>query len=243
MYTSRGTKDKKDMIQNHAPLVKKIAGIMKAKLPANVEIDDLIQSGMIGLWEAVNNFDVSQNVMFETFAERRIRGSMIDELRVTDWAPRSMRANMRNIEQAITELKQRLGRLPKEKEVAVHLDMSLEAYQSILNDNAGHQLVYLEDISGDEDGAGFLERFFSDDSEDPLKNLLDENFRSDLIESIDGLSEREKLLMGLYYEQELNLKEIGSVMGVSEARTCQIHAQAIAKIRVTLKEKLWNGVA
>lgn len=243
MYTARGTTEKSSLIQQHTPLVKKIAGILKSKLPANVEIDDLIQAGMIGLWDAINNFDVAHNTLFETYASQRIRGSMLDELRSGDWAPRSIRKQMRDVETAISQLKQQLGRPPKESEVAKQLEISLDEYQGVLADNAGHQLVYIEDLSGDEDNAGFLDRFASDDEADPLRALLHSSFRQDLIDAIEELPEREKVMMGLYYEQELNLKEIGAVFGVTEARTCQIHAQAIARLRATLKEKLWSGAA
>jgi RNA polymerase sigma factor for flagellar operon FliA len=243
MYTASGTKDKSSLLQTHSSLVKKIAGILKSRLPASVEIDDLIQAGMIGLWESINNFDATQNVLFETYASQRIRGAMLDELRSGDWAPRKIRKQMRDVEAAIAQLKQQLGRPPKESDVANYLGMSLDEYQSVLSDNAGHQLVYIEDLSGDEDNAGFLDRFSSDSESDPLRMLLHSAFRQDLIDAIEDLPEREKIMMGLYYEQELNLKEIGAVLGVTEARTCQIHAQAIARLRSSLKERLWTGVA
>jgi RNA polymerase sigma factor for flagellar operon FliA len=243
MYTARGTTDKNTLLQRHTVLVKKIAGIMKARLPASVELDDLVQAGMIGLWEAINNFDISHNVQFETFATLRIRGAMIDELRSSDWAPRSVRSQMRAVETAITKLNQSLGRAPKGSEVADYLKMSLEEYQEILSDSSGHQLVYLEDLQGGDDIDGFLSHYESDDSVDPLKFLLQTNFRQDLISAIESLPEREKILMGLYYEQDLNLKEIGAVMGVTESRVCQLHAQSVARLRTKLKEKLWNGAA
>lgn len=237
MYTAQGTTDKSSMLQQHSQLVKKIAGIMKAKLPANVEIDDLVQAGMIGLWDAINNFDSSHNTMFETYASQRIRGSMIDELRTGDWAPRSMRAQMRSVEQAIGHLTQKLSRIPKQSEVADYLGMSVEDYCDILGDNAGHQLVYLEDLTPGEDGSGFLERFNTDGDESPLSILMESSFRRELIAGIDELPEKEKLMMSLYYDEDLNLKEIGAVLGVSEARVSQIHSQAVARLRSKLGSK------
>lgn len=238
MYTQKGTADKSSLILKHQGLVKKIAGILKARLPANIEIDDLVQAGTIGLWHAINNFDSSLNVTFETYASQRIRGAMLDELRGGDWAPRSLRSNMRSIESSISALAQKLGRDPKDSEVAQYMGMPLEEYRGILADNAGHQLVYLEDLAGDEgDVSGFLDRYQASDSDNPLSVLLDAGFKADLVQAIEVLPEREKLMMGLYYEEELNMKEIGAVLGVSEARVCQIHTQAVARLRTKLGRK------
>lgn len=242
MYTVKGKSDKNHLLTEHAPLVKRLAHHMKAKLPASVEVDDLVQAGMIGLLDAINRYEEEHGAQFETYAVLRIRGAMLDELRNSDWLPRSVRQNMRKIEVAMSSLQQRLGHSPTESEVAKMLKLSLAEYQDMLTDGTGHQLVYYEDFH-DSDGGGdsFLERHYVDENSDPLRNLLDGDFRQAVIDAIEKLPERENLLMGLYYEQELNLKEIGAVLGVSESRVCQLHTQAVARLRASLKEQVWTG--
>jgi RNA polymerase sigma factor for flagellar operon FliA len=195
----------------------------------------------MGLLDAINRYEEHHGAQFETYAVLRIRGAMLDELRNSDWLPRSMRQNMRKIEQAMATLQQKLGHPPSESEVAKLLKLSLADYQEMLGDGGGHQLVYYEDFH-DEEGESFLDRYAVDD-QDPLRALLDTDFRQAVIDAIDALPPREKLLMGLYYEEELNLKEIGAVMGVSESRVSQLHTQAVARMRATLKEKAWTGPA
>jgi RNA polymerase sigma factor FliA len=245
MYTSNGKTDQKDaLLSQHATLVKKMAYQLKAKLPPSVELDDLIQAGMMGLLDAVNKYEDTHGAQFETYAAQRIRGSMLDELRSADWLPRSVRKTMRDVETAISKLEQQLGRSPSENEVAKHLKMSLEEYFDMLDDCGGHQLVYYEDFHESESGTEhFLDRYLKDDSGDPIRGLLESDFKYALVDAIDSLPEREKILMGLYYEQDLNLKEIGAVMNVSESRVCQLHSQAVARLRASLKEQSWTGVA
>jgi RNA polymerase sigma factor for flagellar operon FliA len=239
MYTVKGKADKNSLLTEHMPLVKRLAHQMKAKLPPSVEVDDLVQAGMIGLLDAINRYEENHGAQFETYAVLRIRGAMLDELRSSDWMPRSTRANMRKVEQAMAALQQQLGRPPSESEVAKSLKLSLADYQDLLGDSGGHQLVYYEDFH-DEDGSdGFLDRYAVDD-DDPLKSLLDTDFRQTVIDAIDALPPREKMLMGLYYEEELNLKEIGAVMGVSESRVSQLHTQAVARLRTYLRERSWT---
>ena len=217
MYTVKGKADKNHLLTEHAPLVKRLAHQMKAKLPPSVEVDDLIQAGMMGLLDAINRYEDNHGAQFETYAVLRIRGAMLDELRSSDWLPRSMRQNMRKIEAAMSALQQKLGHAPSESEVAKSLKLSLADYQDMLSDGGGHQLVYYEDFHDNEGGDSFLDRYAVDDA-DPLRSLLDGDFRQAVIDAIDGLPPREKILMGLYYEEELNLKEIGAVMGVSSPR-------------------------
>lgn len=245
MYNVNGKTDKNDLLTLHAQLVKKLAHQMKAKLPPSVEVDDLIQAGMMGLLDAINRYEETHGAQFETYAVQRIRGAMLDELRSSDWLPRSIRQNARKVEEAIHVLMQQLGRPPHEVEVAAQMKMSLTEYQDLLGDCGGHQLIYYEDFH-DADGGHehFLDRYQTgQQGEDPLQNLINGGFREAVVESIRALPEREKILMGLYYEQEMNLKEIGAVMGVSESRVCQLHSQAIARMRSNLKEKAWTGVA
>lgn len=244
MYTATGKKSQTDlMLAEHAGLVKKMAYQLKAKLPASVEVDDLIQAGMIGLLNASSKYDETHGAQFTTYITQRIRGAMLDELRNADWVPRSVRKNMRDVETAIKELEHRLGRPPTETEVAKKLKLELTDYYEMLSDCSGHQLVYYEDFT-EEDGEHFLDRhgLNGEVESDVIQTLLSSEFRSALIEAIKKLPEREQLLMGLYYEQELNLKEVGAVMSITESRVCQLHSQAVARLRATLKEDLWTGV-
>jgi len=242
MYTAHGKHDQKDELLNkHAVLVKKLAYQLKAKLPPSVELDDLVQAGMMGLLDAVNRYEDTHGAQFETYAAQRIRGSMLDELRSADWLPRSIRKNMRDVETAISQLEQQLGRPPTEGEVAKKLKLSMVDYYDMLGDCSGHQLVYYEDFHEADSSDHFLDRFQTDEEGDPIKGLLAGDFRDALIDAIEALPEREKILMGLYYEQELNLKEIGAVMNVSESRVCQLHSQAVARLRANLREKSWTG--
>lgn len=243
MYTVKGKADKDTLLTEHMPLVKRLAHHMKAKLPPSVEVDDLVQAGMIGLLDAISRYEETHGAQFETYAVLRIRGAMLDELRSSDWMPRSLRQNMRKVEAAMTTLQQRLGRPPSESEVAKSLKLSLADYQEMLGDSGGHQLVYYEDFRDDDGNDSFLDRYASDEDADPLRSLLDGDFRQAVIDAIDGLPEREKMLMGLYYEEELNLKEIGAVMGVSESRVSQLHTQAVARLRASLRERSWTGPA
>lgn len=235
MYTATGAQDRQQWIQQYAPLVKRIAHHIMAKLPASVEVDDIIQAGMMGLMDAVGRYEETQGAQFETYAAQRIRGAMLDELRSCDWLPRGIRKNMRTIERAMHALEQSLGRQPSEQEIADQMQMSLPDYQQMLQEARGHQLVYYEDYrEGDDEH--FLDRHAGHSHPSPLENLVDESMRERLIEAIEDLPEREKMMMGLYYEQDLNLREIGEVMGVSESRVCQIHAQAIARLRSMLRD-------
>jgi RNA polymerase sigma factor FliA len=217
---------------------------LKSKLPSCVEVDDLVQAGMIGLMDAIQRYEDTHGAQFETYASQRVRGAMLDELRGADWLPRGIRKNMRDIEVAVQQLEQKLGRPPTESEIAKHMNFSLEDYYDVLSDCQGHQLIYYEDFHDDEGGGEhFLDRFVDDDSNDPVKSLLESDFREALIDSIDHLPEREKMLMGLYYEQELNLKEIGAIMNVSESRVCQLHSQAVARLRASMRDKSWTGAS
>jgi RNA polymerase sigma factor for flagellar operon FliA len=242
MYTLSGKSDKTQVLIDHAPMVKRLAYQLKAKLPPSVEVDDLIQAGMIGLLDAVERYESTHGAQFETYAVQRIRGAMLDELRGMDWLPRNVRQDMRKIETAMTKLQQKMGRAPSELELARELGLSLAEYQDKLSDGGGHQLVYYEDFQdeGDERDS-FLERYMVSEDSDPLTGLMEEGFKLAVVEAIDDLPEREKILMGLYYEQEMNLKEIGAVMGVSESRVCQLHSQAIARIRAKLRGQEWTG--
>jgi RNA polymerase sigma factor for flagellar operon FliA len=230
MYNAAGTLDKNQLIARYAPLVKRIAYHLMAKLPASVQVDDIIQNGMMGLLVAITRYEEGLGAQFETYAVQRIRGAMLDGLRENDWLPRSLRREMRRIETAVHTLEQQNGRQPTEGELAKLLGMDLGEYQKMLQDARGYQLVYFEDF-GDEDDDDYLERHIVGAAPDPLTMLEDHDMRNTLIQAIEDLPEREKMVMGLYYEEDMNLREIGEVLGVSESRVCQLHSQAIARLR------------
>jgi len=234
MYTAAGTLDTQARITEYAPLVRRMAHHLAARLPSSVQIDDIIQAGMMGLMDAAARFEESQGNQFETYATQRIRGAMLDELRQNDWLPRSTRKSLRRIESAMHKLEQRLGRAPTEVELAREVGVPLAEYQSMLQEARGYELLHLEDFSRDDDD-DYLERNLPDDRENPFERYKDARFRAALVTAIEGLPECEKLLMGLYYEQELNFKEIAAVLEVSESRVCQLHSQAVARLRSKLK--------
>jgi RNA polymerase sigma factor for flagellar operon FliA len=209
---------------------------MIAKLPANVELDDLIQVGMIGLTDAMSRFDTAQGVQFETFATQRIRGAMLDELRGSDWMSRGDRRHQRSIETAVHKLEQTLGRAPSESEIAKEMGLTLTAYQELLGKVRGTQLVYLEDMTGDEGDNDYLDRHVADETANPLAMLNDHRMREALVEAIKNLPEREQYVMSMYYEHDMNLKEIAAVLKVTESRVCQLHSQSIARLRSKLRE-------
>ncbi|MFN4116561.1 MAG: RNA polymerase sigma factor FliA [Inhella sp.] len=239
MYTAKGKLDNSVLLKQHSALVRRLAHQMIAKLPANVELDDLIQVGMIGLSDALSRFDAAQGVQFETFATQRIRGAMLDELRGSDWLSRGTRRQQREIEDAVHRVEQRLGRVASESEVAREMGISLTEYQDQLTKVRGTQLVYLEDLghgSSEEGVDDYLERHLVDQADNPALRLQDQRMRSALVDAIKALPEREAYVMSMYYEHDMNLKEIAAVLKVTESRVCQLHSQAIARLRVKLRD-------
>ena len=224
------------LIQKHAPLVKRIAYHLLGRLPASVQVEDLMQAGMIGLLEAAKKYDQGKGASFETYAGIRIRGAMLDEVRKGDWAPRSVHRNTRMVSDAIRAVEARTGRDAKDQEVAAELNMSLEDYYGILSDTQGSRLYSFDDMLQDGDqGSGFAEDASHHDNE-PSHGLEDERFQAALADAITKLPERERLVLALYYDEELNLKEIGEVLGVSESRVSQLHSQCAARLRSRLAE-------
>ena len=223
-------------VKQFAPLVKRLAYYMMASLPRSIELDDVIQSGMMGLLDAATRFDDSLGAQFETYAVQRIRGAMLDGLRQSDWLPRSLRKSLRQVEATIGKLEQANGRPPTESELAAALGMSLPDYQRLLQDARGYQLVSSDDLRGPGDES-YIDHYCADEHPDPLQLLLDQDQRRTLIAAIEDLPEREQKVMALYYEQDLNLREIGEVLGVSESRVCQLHSQAIARLRSRLRPR------
>jgi RNA polymerase sigma factor FliA len=236
MYTAKGHLDRNAMIKQYQPLVRRLAHHMMAKLPANVQVDDLIQVGLLGLSEALTRYEAEQGVQFETFATQRIRGAMLDELRGNDWMSRGSRKSQKEIEQAMRRLEHTLGRTPIESEIAAELNMTLSDYQTLLGKVRGTQLVYIEDMArGQDDDDSFLDRHVADEDADPLSMLRDQRIRQALVQAIKNLPEREQFIMSMYYEQDMNLKEIAAVLEVTESRVCQLHSQSIARLRAKMR--------
>ncbi len=236
MYAAKGHLDLTSTLKQYSPMVRRLAHQMIAKLPANVEIDDLIQAGMIGLTDALSRFDAAQGVQFETFATQRIRGAMLDELRGNDYLSRGTRKQQRTIESAVHKLEQKLGRAPIESEIAREMGVTLVEYQELLGKVRGTQLVYLEDMSGDEGDNDYLDRHAGDEAANPLAQLQDHRMREALVEAIKVLPEREQYVMSMYYEHDMNLKEIAAVLRVDESRVCELLSASIAQLRVKLPE-------
>ncbi len=228
--------DYEGVVEQYTPLVRRIAHHLKGRLPASVQLDDLIQSGMIGLLEAARHYDASQGASFETYAGIRIRGAMLDEVRRYDWTPRSVHRKAREVSEAMYRIERRTGRDARDTEVASELGVSLEEYHRILQDAVGCRLFSIEELS--ENGDGFLEEHGGGESDTPGDQLARERFKAALADAIAGLPERERLVISLYYEEEMNLKEIGQVLGVSESRVCQINSQAMLRLRARMRDWL-----
>ena len=226
-YSQRpSARETEALVMRHAELVKRIAYHLAGRLPASVEVDDLIQAGMLGLLEAAANYSEGRGASFETYAGIRIRGAMLDGLRKLDWAPRSVHRKARAVAKAIREIESEIGREARDVEVADRMGMKLSEYHRIVEDSAGCQISSLTTEEG--------EITLTDSSADPFRDVVDEDFRAALAEAISNLPERERLVMSLYYDDELNLKEIGAALRVSESRICQIHGQALVRLQARL---------
>ena len=224
--------DKSELLEKHTVLVKRIAYHLMARLPASVIVDDLIQSGMIGLFEAANNFDSSKGASFETFAGIRIRGSMLDEIRRGDWTPRSVHKNSRMVSEAIKSLENQFGRDVTDIEVAEKLDISLNEYHHILNEVSSGKIIGIEDLGISEDSIAVTNETVDNN---PYDNIEKDIFKKALTHCISNLPERESLVLSLYYDEELNLREIGQVLDVSESRVSQIHSQAMHRLKARMQ--------
>lgn len=220
--------DRNELVERHAPLVKRIAHHLIARLPASVLVDDLIQAGMIGLLEASRNFDGSKGASFETFAGIRIRGSMLDEIRKGDWTPRSVHKNGRAITAAINQVERETGRDARDVDIAQKLEVSLEVYHQMLSEVSAGKIIGIEDMGVTED---VVTTELNKGTDSPFEDLLQGSFQKALAHAITTLPEREAIVLSLYYDEELNLREIGDVLDVSESRVSQIHSQAMLKLK------------
>jgi RNA polymerase sigma factor for flagellar operon FliA len=229
--------DKNQLVERHAPLVKRIAHHLMARLPASVLVDDLIQAGMIGLLEAARNFDGSKGASFETFAGIRIRGSMLDEIRKGDWTPRSVHKNSRAITEAISQVEKATGRDARDIDVAERLQVPVQEYHQMLREVNAGKLVGIEDLGVSED---VLTTDATKGEDSPFENMVQGSFQKALAQAITTLPEREAIVLSLYYDEELNLREIGEVLEVSESRVSQIHSQAMLKLKSKMQS--WRTV-
>lgn len=233
-YTKIDDQAQEALIKEHALLVKRIAHHLLGRLPQSVQLDDLIQAGMLGLLEAARNYDATKGASFETYAGIRIRGYMLDEVRRNDWVPRSVYRNSRKISEAVQHIENRLGREAKDVEIAQELNIPLNEYHDMLQDSAGGHLYGFDDLGLTDDVIHGEEGFGA--SSEPQASVLHDDLMTHLSQIIDGLPEKERLVLSLYYEQDLNLKEIGEVIGVSESRVSQILSQATLRIKSRLPE-------
>ncbi|MCE5284100.1 MAG: FliA/WhiG family RNA polymerase sigma factor [Deltaproteobacteria bacterium] len=231
-------KDRDKLIMKYGPLVKSIVGRMSVKLPIDAaDREDLYNVGIIGLMEALDKFDENRNVQFETYARFRIKGAILDELRSRDWVPRSIRHKDSKLEEAFANMKKTLGRRPEEEEVANYLGITLEQYYKLLDDTKGIPLISQEDLTPE-----YLETHSSAEVMEsvnrgtPFDLFAGEELRNQLKKLIDDLPGKEKVVMSLYYSDEMTMKEIGRILDLTESRVCQLHTQAIVRLRSALKD-------
>jgi RNA polymerase sigma factor for flagellar operon FliA len=220
--------DPDSQVKQYTPLVKRIAYHLMSRLPPSVQQDDLIQAGMIGLLEALRNYDATQGASFQTYARIRIRGAMLDEIRKNDWAPRSVHRKARMVAEVVKDIENKTGRDARDQEIAEGLEITLEEYHRLLQEASGHRVFSYEELEVESHGGADT---FTPRVQGPLEGLQSEDFKKSLADAIAGLPERERLVMTLYYDEELNLREIGSILGVSESRVCQIHSQAAIRLQ------------
>lgn len=222
-----------ELMTEYAPFVKRVAYHMIGRLPSNILLDDMVQAGMIGLFEALKGFDMTKGASFETYARIRIQGAMIDEVRRCDWTPRSVYKKSRQISEAIRVIESEQGRGARDSEIAELMNLSMDEYHSMVKDAAGCQLLSYEDIAS---LGGCSDELTSSELHDPCDSLQEDDFKKGLAEKIASLPEREKMVMALYYDEELNLREIGEILGITEGRVCQIHGQALLRLRARMND-------
>jgi len=228
--------ERDQLLVEHFPTVRYVARRIHERLPQHVELDDLIAAGMIGLIDAFSKFDDSKRVQFKSYAQFRIRGAILDSLRTLDWSPRELRRKGRAVEEAIRSLTQRYGCAPAEQEIALEMNLSLSEYQGLLNELRGLEIGSLHVERGEDSGDEELAYIPGSPEDGPLFRCLKGELKQHLMEAIDDLPERERMVLTLYYYEELTMKEVGLTLGVVESRVSQIHSSAVARLRVSLAD-------
>lgn len=233
---------KEHIVLEHAPLIRYIVNRIAVRLPSHIDLDDLHNTGVIGLMDAIDKFDPDKNCKFKTYAEFRIKGAILDQLRSLDWVPRSVRQKGRKLDRAYGEIEQRLGRQANEDEVADSLGLQLDKFHELINQVRGISLINLEEIRGagadGERTGGFADIVEDVHSENPLSSIKLHEMKRVVADTISSLPEKERLVVSLYYYEDLNMKEIGSILGITESRVCQIHTKAVLRLRSKLRSML-----
>lgn len=226
-----------ELIMSHLPLVKYLVGRISAKLPPHLDQQDLLSVAVVGLITAAERFDPNRGIQFKTFAEKRIMGSIMDELRAQDWLPRTLREKYKRLEHEFSQLEQKLGRNPSSEEVAEAMGMDLEKYFQLIEEVHSLSFMSLDDFQEDDDGGtfGFLNFLSDNGTENPQNQMMAKQLLQSLGEAIETLPEKERIVITLYYYEELNLKEIGEVLGLTESRISQLHSQAVIRLKVKMK--------
>jgi RNA polymerase sigma factor for flagellar operon FliA len=230
---------KEQIVLEHTALIRYIVNRIAVRLPSHIDLDDLYNTGVIGLMDAIEKYDPEKNCKFKTYAEFRIKGAILDQLRSLDWVPRSVRQKSRKLEKAYGEVEQRLGRSATEDEIADSLGLEIDKFHVLLNQVRGISLINLEEIRGtnsDGDRAGTFADIIEDvHSENPFASLKLLETKHVISDTIGTLPEKERLVVSLYYYEDLNMKEIGNILGITESRVCQIHTKAVLRLRAKLK--------
>jgi len=233
MYTPEGKQIADQLVEKYTPLVKKIAYHLSARLPADIHIDDIIQSGLIGLLDASKHYDPRQGAQFETYATIRIRGAILDEVRRSDWVPKSVHKKARDLAAAMQEIERKTGRDARDIEVAQEMGISIDEYYKILKDSSSCRMLSFDDLDTDDTQSLGM---FEDRQSNVVTEVLDDEFRQRLSQAIAGLPERERMVMSLYYDTEMNLKEVGLLIGISESRVSQLLSQAQLRLQARMND-------
>jgi len=230
---------KEDIVLEHTPLIRYIVNRIAVRLPSHIDLEDLHNTGVIGLMDAIEKYDPEKNCKFKTYAEFRIKGAILDQLRSLDWVPRSVRQKGRKLERAYQDMEQRLGRSANDDEVADSLGIQIDKFHELLNQVRGISLVNLEEIrSRDADGertGGYTDIIEDVQAENPLASVKLTEMKRVVADTISSLPQKERLVVSLYYYEDLNMKEIGNILGITESRVCQIHTKSMLRLRSRLK--------